>query len=97
MYKDRAKRSQVKAKREVLRSSLFTSGNYFFKNFHYVHLFRDYVVFFLLRYPEHLKAAALRKKQAAKMAYNHVAQGIKHFKNNESIEAFQCLNQVCFL
>jgi hypothetical protein len=41
-----------------------------------------------------LKAAALRKKQAAKMAYNHVAQGIKHFKNNESIEAFQCLNQV---
>ena len=93
MYKDRAKRSQVKEKQKVLKKSLFTSGNYFSRNF-IMCIFSGLFSKFLFRYPEHLKAAALRKKQAAKMAYNHVAQGIKHFKNNESIEAFQCLNQV---
>ena len=94
MYKVSAKRSQVKAKQKVLKSSLFTSGTYFFQKISLCASFQGLYSLFLLRYPEHLKAAALRKKQAAKMAYNHVAQGIKHFKNNESIEAFQCLNQV---
>merc|ERR1712193_465594 len=55
----------------------------------------DSSIFTSLRhqFPEQSKAQALRKKQAAKMAYKHVAQGIQHFKSQKLIEAFQCLNQ----
>lgn len=48
---------------------------------------------YLCRFRESKKAPALRKAQAAKMAFNHVAAGIKHFKSGKHVEAFQCLNQ----
>ena len=35
----------------------------------------------------------MRKEQASKWAYKHVAQGIKYFKAGNNVEAFQCLNQ----
>jgi len=38
-------------------------------------------------------ASSLRKDQASKWAYKHVAQGIKFFKAGNNVEAFQCLNQ----
>lgn len=35
----------------------------------------------------------MRKAQNSKWAFKHVHLGIKHFKENNKIEAFQCLNQ----
>ena len=37
--------------------------------------------------------SSLRKEQASKWAFKHVAQGIKFFKSGNNVEAFQCLNQ----
>lgn len=51
-------------------------------------------VLFIFRFPSSKTAPALRKAQASKMAFKHVATGIKHFKANNHVEAFQCLNQV---
>ena len=84
-------------------SSIFTSLRHqceFFQHIFchflfFVHFFQGFPFFsFISRFPEQSKAQALRKKQAAKMAYKHVAQGIQHFKSQKLIEAFQCLNQV---
>merc|ERR1719270_2096596 len=44
-------------------------------------------------YREETYASKLRKEQASKWAYKHVAQGIKYFKAGNNVEAFQCLNQ----
>ena len=38
-------------------------------------------------------SARIRKAQNGKWAHKHVHQGIKHFKANNTVEAFQCLNQ----
>ena len=38
-------------------------------------------------------ATDMRKTQNSKWAFKHVHLGIKHFKENNKIEAFQCLNQ----
>jgi len=45
------------------------------------------------RYPPETYVTSLRKEQANKWAFKHVAQGIKYFKSGNNVEAFQCLNQ----
>jgi len=45
------------------------------------------------KYRSECYASNLRKEQASKWAYKHVAQGIKYFKAGNNVEAFQCLNQ----
>jgi len=45
------------------------------------------------RYQPEMYASCLRKEQASKWAFKHVAQGIKFFKSGNNVEAFQCLNQ----
>jgi len=45
------------------------------------------------RYPPEMLVSSLRKEQASKWAFKHVAQGIKFFKSGNNVEAFQCLNQ----
>ena len=45
------------------------------------------------KFPAKHYASALKKAQNSKWAYKHVHNGIKHFKANNKIEAFQCLNQ----
>ena len=49
--------------------------------------------FVLGNYPAKHYSAYIRKAQNSKWAYKHVHLGIKHFKANNKIEAFQCLNQ----
>ena len=44
-------------------------------------------------YPPEMYVTSLRKEQASKWAFKHVAQGIKFFKSGNNVEAFQCLNQ----
>jgi len=45
------------------------------------------------RYQPEMYVSSLRKEQASKWAFKHVAQGIKFFKSGNNVEAFQCLNQ----
>ena len=45
------------------------------------------------RFDSKMYAPAVRKVQASKWAFKHVAQGIKYFKSGNNVEAFQCLNQ----
>ena len=45
------------------------------------------------RFPPRHTVTHLRREQASKWAFKHVAQGIKHFKSGNNVEAFQCLNQ----
>jgi len=45
------------------------------------------------KYPPSHYAPLIRKAQNTKWANKHVHLGIKHFKANNKIEAFQCLNQ----
>ena len=44
-------------------------------------------------FPAKHYAPVMRKAQNSKWAFKHVHLGIKHFKANNKIEAFQCLNQ----
>jgi len=44
-------------------------------------------------WPPEAMVASIRREQASKWAFKHVAQGIKYFKQGNSVEAFQCLNQ----
>jgi hypothetical protein len=43
--------------------------------------------------PPEMMVKSIRKEQASKWAFKHVASGIKHFKIGNNVEAFQCLNQ----
>eukprot|EP00092_Neocalanus_flemingeri_P103489 GFUD01132444.1.p1 GENE.GFUD01132444.1~~GFUD01132444.1.p1 ORF type:complete len:836 (+),score=222.84 GFUD01132444.1:36-2543(+) len=45
------------------------------------------------RYQPEMYVSILRKEQASRWAFKHVAQGIKFFKSGNNVEAFQCLNQ----
>jgi len=45
------------------------------------------------RFAPEMHVTSLRKEQASKWAFKHVAQGIKFFKSGNNVEAFQCLNQ----
>ena len=44
-------------------------------------------------FPPEMMVKSIRKEQASKWAFKHVAQGIKYFKSGNNVEAFQCLNQ----
>ena len=44
-------------------------------------------------WPPEAMVASIRREQASKWAFKHVAQGIKYFKQGNNVEAFQCLNQ----
>ena len=48
---------------------------------------------FLGVYTEDQCAPGLRAAQNRQWAHKHVHHGIKHFKNGNRVEAFQCLNQ----
>ena len=45
------------------------------------------------KYRPETYASSIRRDQASRWAFKHVAQGIKYFKAGNNVEAFQCLNQ----
>ena len=59
-----------------------------------IHRINFVAISIFCRYDESRKAPALRKAQTAKVAFKHVAEGIKHYKSGNTMEAFSCLNTV---
>ena len=84
--------SKTTGNASLFPSLQFKSANNNFE-FHKKINFVAFSIYFC-RYDESRKAPALRKAQTAKVAFKHVAEGIKHYKSGNTMEAFSCLNTV---